>query len=87
MVEGYFLNGVDGEQLLVFRSEDHENILRIITRLGASRDKEIKGLANKLELLWYEKEHIDKNDKSGNISRGSGPQNSKKNQNGTRNRG
>ena len=62
MVEGYFLNGADGEHLLVFRSEDPEAILRIIKRLVASRDKEIKGLANKLELNWFEREHERKNE-------------------------
>ena len=73
MIEGYFLNGVDGEQMLVFRSGDPEEILRIITRLGASRDKEIKGLANKLELLWYEREHLKKNDTTKGFSSNTRP--------------
>jgi len=48
--------------MLVFRTEDPEAILRIIKRLAASRDKEIRGLANKLELKWFEREHERKNE-------------------------
>lgn len=79
MIEGYFLTGVDGEHLLVLRSGDSETILKVITRLAASRDKEIKGLANKLELLWYEKEYIERKNESRNIHGNLGPQDRQEN--------
>lgn len=79
MIEGYFLTGVNEETLLVLRSEDPESILKVITRLAASRDKEIKGLAQKLELLWYEKEYVERKNESRNISGNAGSKDSKPN--------
>jgi hypothetical protein len=76
MIEGYFLTGANDETLLVLRSEDPESILKVITRLAASRDKEIKGLAQKLELLWYEQEYIERKNESRNISGNAGPKDS-----------
>jgi uncharacterized protein YaaQ len=54
MVNGYFLRGVNEDHILVFRSDDPEELLRIIQRLCASRDKQMKALAQQLELNWYE---------------------------------
>ena len=60
----YFLKGVGEDHILVFRTGDSEDILRIIQRLAASRDKEIKGLAKQLELQWFERQYTeDKDDK------------------------
>lgn len=56
MVNGYFLRGINEDNILVFRSEDPEELLRIIQRLCASRDKQMKALAQQLELQWYEGE-------------------------------
>jgi hypothetical protein len=53
----YFLNGVSDESILVFRTSDQEDIIRIITRLKASRDKEIRALAEALELMWFERQY------------------------------
>jgi hypothetical protein len=55
MLRAYFLNGVDDDSILVFRSEDSEALFRIISRLAASRDKEIRGLAQQLELEWFKR--------------------------------
>jgi len=57
MVNGYFLRGVNEDHILVFRSDDPEELLRIIRRLSASRDKQMKALAQQLELNWYEGEN------------------------------
>ena len=56
MVNGYFLRGVNEDNILVFRSDDAEELLRIIQRLCASRDKQMKALAQQLELNWFEGE-------------------------------
>jgi hypothetical protein len=56
MVNGYFLRGVNEDNILVFRSDDPEELLRIIQRLCASRDKQMKALAQQLELNWFEGE-------------------------------
>lgn len=50
---GYFLRGVKEDNILVFRSDDPEELLLIIQRLKASRSKQMKALANKLELDWF----------------------------------
>ena len=52
----YFLNGVSGDTILVFKDSDDETLLRIITKLKASRDKEIRAVADKLELEWYRRQ-------------------------------
>ena len=51
-MNGYFLRGINEDNILVFRSEDPEELLRIIMRLGASRDKQIRALAKQLEIDW-----------------------------------
>jgi hypothetical protein len=50
---GYFLRGINDDNILVFRSEDSEELLRIIQRLCASRDKKIRALAKQLEIDWF----------------------------------
>jgi hypothetical protein len=50
---GYFLRGINEDNILVFRSDDPEELLRIIQRLCASRDKKIRALAKQLEINWY----------------------------------
>lgn len=54
-MNGYFLRGLE-DHILVFRSLDPEDLLRVITRLGASRDKQIKAIANKLEMEFYDRD-------------------------------
>jgi hypothetical protein len=51
-VIGYFLRGVKEDHILVFRSDDAEELLRVIQRLGASRDKQMRALAQQLEIDW-----------------------------------
>jgi hypothetical protein len=55
--EAYFLRGVEDEHLLVFRGDDAEEILFIIKRLAACRDKQIKAMAQKLEEEWNLREY------------------------------
>ncbi|UVK61334.1 hypothetical protein SEA_ANGELA_79 [Streptomyces phage Angela] len=55
--EAYFLRGVEDEHLLVFRGNSSEEILFIIKRLAACRDKEIKAMARKLEEEWNQIEY------------------------------
>lgn len=55
--EAYFLRGVEDEHLLVFRGDDAEEILFIIARLAACRDKKIKAMARKLEEEWNQREY------------------------------
>jgi hypothetical protein len=52
-VNGYFLRGINEDNILVFRSGDPEELLRIIQRLGASRDKQMRALAKQLEIDWF----------------------------------
>jgi len=59
---GYFLRGITEDNILVFRSEDPEELLHIIQRLCASRDKHIKALARQLEIDWN-KRNYDKGNK------------------------
>lgn len=47
------MKGVEEEHLLVFRVDDPDVMLQIIDRLAASRDKQIRAEALKLELEWY----------------------------------
>lgn len=54
-LQAYFLKGVDDDSILVFRSDDADTLFRLISRLAASRDKEIRGIANKLEIEWFER--------------------------------
>lgn len=62
-VLGYFLRGVKDDHILVFRSSDPEDLLRIIHRLGASRDKQMRALAEQLEIDWYAREYKNKENK------------------------
>jgi len=79
-LQGYFLSGVADDYIVVFRSDDAEDIMRVITRLAASRDKEIRGLAQQLELLWFERQYTkETNDESTRLSRRSGPKDRKEN--------
>lgn len=57
---GYFLKGVAEDNILVFRSDDPEELLQIIERLKASRTKQMKALAEKLELDWYASQYKEK---------------------------
>lgn len=59
-VNGYFLRGVSDDNILVFRSDDSEELLRIIQRLGASRDKQMRALAKQLEIDWFSRDDKDK---------------------------
>jgi hypothetical protein len=52
-VIGYTLRGVGDDHILVFRTDDPEELLQVIERLKASRNKQMKALAEKLELDWY----------------------------------
>jgi len=60
---GYFLRGISEDNILVFRSDDPEELLRIIKRLCASRDKQIRALAKQLELDWYSRNNNKDNQK------------------------
>lgn len=60
---GYFMRGVKDDNILVFRSEDAEEILQVIRRLGASRNKQMKAIANKLELDWFASQHKENRNK------------------------
>jgi hypothetical protein len=60
---GYFLRGITEDNILVFRSDDPEELLRIIQRLCASRDKQIRALAKQLELDWYSRNNNKENKK------------------------
>jgi len=62
-VNGYFLRGINEDNILVFRSEDPEELLRIIQRLCASRDKQIRALAQKLEIDWNSRNYNKDNKK------------------------
>lgn len=48
-MNGYFLEGSDGEFLMVIRSYDEETMWSIIKKLQSMRDPEIRLLADKLE--------------------------------------
>ncbi len=61
VLDGYFLKGVSGETVLVFRSDDPEALLLIIQKLCKTRHKEIKGVATTLETEWYAEEAKGKN--------------------------
>ncbi|QWT29954.1 hypothetical protein SEA_SHAM_60 [Streptomyces phage Sham] len=62
-VNGYFLRGINEDNILVFRSDDPEELLRIIKRLCASRDKQIRALAQQLEIDWYSRDNNNKENK------------------------
>ena len=57
---GYFLRGVKDDHILVFRSDDPEELLQIIERLKASRNKHMKAIANQLELDWFASQYKEK---------------------------
>jgi hypothetical protein len=60
---GYFLRGINEDNILVFRSEDPEELLRIIQRLCASRDKKMRALARQLEIDWNSRNYNKENKK------------------------
>jgi hypothetical protein len=62
-VNGYFLRGINEDNILVFRSDDSEDLLRIIQRLCASRDKQIRALAQQLEIDWNSRNYNKENKK------------------------
>jgi hypothetical protein len=74
----YFLRGVSGETILVFRTLNDETLLRIIQRLAASRDKEIRGVANQLELEWFRRQQEQGNNGSTRLSSKARPKDSSK---------
>jgi HEPN domain-containing protein len=59
-VIGYFLKGVADDNILVFRSDDPEELLQVIQRLGASRNKQMRALAQQLEINWNESQYKEK---------------------------
>jgi HEPN domain-containing protein len=59
-VIGYFLRGVKDDHILVFRSDDPEELLQVIQRLGASRNKQMRALAQQLEINWNESQYKEK---------------------------
>jgi hypothetical protein len=65
-LKAYFLHGIDKYHILVFKSDDPEDIYRIIKRLGASRDREIRALAEKLETDWFRREDQNKRERKKN---------------------
>jgi hypothetical protein len=54
-LRAYFLEGVEGDSILVFRTDDTDTLFRVISRLAASRDKEIRGIAKNLEIEWFKR--------------------------------
>lgn len=77
-MNGYFLEGIENESVLVIRTDNSEDILKVINKLSTSRDKEIRALAGKLEKDFYDR-YIRNNCKSG-------PENKKKDKVSDRNR-
>jgi hypothetical protein len=63
--EAYFLRGIEDEHLLVFRGDSSEDILFIIKRLAACRDKKIKAMAIKLEEEWNREKYGNRRGDSG----------------------
>lgn len=49
-MNGYVIRGIDDELLLVIRSMDEELIHQIIKKISSMREKEIKALAEDLEM-------------------------------------
>lgn len=63
MITGYFLRGVKEDNILVFRSDDMEELLQVIRRVGASRSKQMKALADKLEADFMMSQQKEKRNK------------------------
>lgn len=59
-MKAYFLKGIQDDNILVFRSEDPEELLQVIQRLAASRNKQMKAVAEKLELDWFASQYKEK---------------------------
>jgi hypothetical protein len=55
-ISGYFLEGVDGELLMVIRSYDEETMYSIIKKIESMRSPEIKKLAEILEMHFNERD-------------------------------
>jgi hypothetical protein len=79
-IGGYFLEGVDGELLMVIRSHDEEAMYSIIKKLETMRSPEVKKLAEILEM------HFNERDSNGRDSSKARSQNKKKSTNGNRSR-
>lgn len=54
-MQGYFLEGVDGELLLVIRSYNEEQMYSIIKKIETMREEEIKDLAKILEMHFNDR--------------------------------
>ena len=80
-IKGYFLEGVDGELLMVIRGYDEEQMYSIIKKLESMRSPEIKNLAETLENHFYER---DSNNGRHNVT--ARPENKKKGTSSNRNR-
>lgn len=52
---GYILESVEGEWLLAFRTNDPEEIFRVITKLRSTRDKELRKIAETLEMDYHKR--------------------------------
>ena len=65
MLEGYFLSGLEGKHILVFRTDEEKDLLLLIYKLKTSPAKRLKGLAQRLELDWYKRKYKEKK-KNGN---------------------
>ena len=73
-INGYFLEGVDGELLMVIKSHDEEVMYSIIKKIESMRSPEVKKLAEILEIHFNER---DSNRRNSSETR---PQNKKKSQ-------
>jgi hypothetical protein len=71
-MQGYFLEGVDGELLLVIRGHSEEQMYSIIKKIETMREEEIKELAQTLEM------HFNDRNKDGRHSSETRSQNKKK---------
>lgn len=79
-MKGYFLEGVDGELLLVIRGYNEEQMYSIIKKIETMREEEMKELARVLEI------HFNDRNKDGRNSGSARPENKKKGTVSNRNR-
>jgi hypothetical protein len=56
-ISGYFLEGSEGEFLMVIKSHNEELMLSIIKKISSMRDDEVKKLAEVLENHFYERDN------------------------------
>lgn len=59
MMNAYILRGVTDEYCLVFRSDEAEDVCRIIARLRKCRDKDLQRIADQLEKDFNERYRSD----------------------------